>query len=162
MWCAFCLLSRWSLRPSSALGSTHSFRGKLWIRIRWTKTLKIYFIDIMLSNQDFYFYLNKGEYPYFVRIFVLPFKVWTHYPLTYWVCLFSFTSVESEHSESAKTMCALGVWQEAVLPGGLRGWKLSETFRSNLRVALLGGWVCGWYSILYDRVHIKMEILIVL
>ncbi|XP_077291651.1 general transcription factor IIH subunit 4 marionette [Arctopsyche grandis] len=44
-----------------------------------------------------------------------------------------------EHNEVCKSLSELSVWQEAPIPGGLLGWTLSQSFKKNLKVALLGG-----------------------
>ena len=49
----------------------------------------------------------------------------------------------SEHAEAVKVLTELRVWQEQAIAGGLPGWILSEIFRINLKVALLGGSVNG-------------------
>ncbi|KAG7301158.1 hypothetical protein JYU34_014006 [Plutella xylostella] len=44
-----------------------------------------------------------------------------------------------EQNKSCETLSELSVWQEAPIPGGLPGWILSQSFKKNLKVALLGG-----------------------
>ena len=40
-----------------------------------------------------------------------------------------------------KVLGELRVWQEQAIAGGLPGWTLSDVFRQNLKIALLGGCV---------------------
>ena len=40
---------------------------------------------------------------------------------------------------SSKSLSDLGIWKETSMPGGLPAWILDKTFRSNLRVVLIGG-----------------------
>ncbi|XP_050352639.1 general transcription factor IIH subunit 4 [Nymphalis io] len=44
-----------------------------------------------------------------------------------------------EQSKACEALSELSVWQEAPIPGGLPGWMLSQSFKKNLKVALLGG-----------------------
>ncbi|XP_052719851.1 general transcription factor IIH subunit 4-like isoform X1 [Crassostrea angulata] len=44
-----------------------------------------------------------------------------------------------EHKFAAKVLSELRVWHEQQMQGGLLGWVLNGTFRSNMKVALLGG-----------------------
>lgn len=44
-----------------------------------------------------------------------------------------------EQSKACEALSELSVWQEAPIPGGLPGWLLSQSFKKNLKVALLGG-----------------------
>ncbi|CAH0724124.1 unnamed protein product, partial [Brenthis ino] len=44
-----------------------------------------------------------------------------------------------EQSKACEALSELSVWQEAPIPGGLPGWILSQSFKKNLKVALLGG-----------------------
>ena len=44
-----------------------------------------------------------------------------------------------EHKFAAKVLSDLRVWHEQQMQGGLLGWTLNSTFRSNMKVALLGG-----------------------
>ncbi|CAH2240924.1 jg9660 [Pararge aegeria aegeria] len=44
-----------------------------------------------------------------------------------------------EQSKACEALSELFVWQEAPIPGGLPGWMLSQSFKKNLKVALLGG-----------------------
>ncbi|XP_068620323.1 general transcription factor IIH subunit 4 [Battus philenor] len=44
-----------------------------------------------------------------------------------------------EQSKSCEALSELSVWQEAPIPGGLPGWILAQSFKKNLKVALLGG-----------------------
>ncbi|KAJ2948759.1 hypothetical protein O0L34_g8019 [Tuta absoluta] len=44
-----------------------------------------------------------------------------------------------EQSKACETLSELSVWQEAPIPGGLPGWILAQSFKKNLKVALLGG-----------------------
>ena len=43
------------------------------------------------------------------------------------------------HTKCTEILTSLRVWHEHSLPGGLPGWLLNEVFRTNLKVALLGG-----------------------
>ncbi|KAI0227478.1 General transcription factor IIH subunit 4 [Lamellibrachia satsuma] len=45
----------------------------------------------------------------------------------------------SAHLAAVKALGDLRVWCEQSLPGGLPGWILSDTFRENLKIGLLGG-----------------------
>ncbi|KAK2148342.1 hypothetical protein LSH36_501g01137 [Paralvinella palmiformis] len=45
----------------------------------------------------------------------------------------------SMHTKCTEILTSLRVWHEHSLPGGLPGWLLNEVFRTNLKVALLGG-----------------------
>ncbi|CAG5020016.1 unnamed protein product [Parnassius apollo] len=44
-----------------------------------------------------------------------------------------------EQSKACEALSELSVWQEAPIPGGLPGWMLAQSFKKNLKVALLGG-----------------------
>ncbi|XP_049877411.1 general transcription factor IIH subunit 4 [Pectinophora gossypiella] len=44
-----------------------------------------------------------------------------------------------EQSKACEALSELSVWQEAPIPGGLPGWILAQSFKKNLKVALLGG-----------------------
>ncbi|XP_034835175.1 general transcription factor IIH subunit 4 [Maniola hyperantus] len=44
-----------------------------------------------------------------------------------------------EQSKACEALSELFVWQEAPIPGGLPGWMLTQSFKKNLKVALLGG-----------------------
>ncbi|XP_014679157.1 PREDICTED: general transcription factor IIH subunit 4-like [Priapulus caudatus] len=44
-----------------------------------------------------------------------------------------------EHNSAVKTLAGLRIWNEVHMPGGLRAWLLKNTFRVQLRIALLGG-----------------------
>ncbi|XP_015790063.1 general transcription factor IIH subunit 4 [Tetranychus urticae] len=44
-----------------------------------------------------------------------------------------------EHLESVKLLSDLRIWSESPIHGGLPGFKLNNTFKNNLQVALLGG-----------------------
>ncbi|CAG9564351.1 unnamed protein product [Danaus chrysippus] len=44
-----------------------------------------------------------------------------------------------EQHKACEALSELSVWQEAPIPGGLPGWMLSQSFKKNLKVALLGG-----------------------
>ncbi|CAH2089085.1 unnamed protein product [Euphydryas editha] len=44
-----------------------------------------------------------------------------------------------EQSKACEALSELSVWQEAPIPGGLPGWLLSQSFKKNLKIALLGG-----------------------
>lgn len=44
-----------------------------------------------------------------------------------------------KHAEALDTICALHIWNDFPVPGGLPGWILSPTFRKNIKTALLGG-----------------------
>ncbi|KAI1290376.1 General transcription factor IIH subunit 4 [Halotydeus destructor] len=46
---------------------------------------------------------------------------------------------QSDHEEAVRSLNSLKIWSENPMPGGLPGWLLKETFRKNLKVALLGG-----------------------
>uniref|UniRef100_K1PW55 General transcription factor IIH subunit 4 n=1 Tax=Magallana gigas TaxID=29159 RepID=K1PW55_MAGGI len=48
-------------------------------------------------------------------------------------------AVFREHKFAAKVLSELRVWHEQQMQGGLLGWVLNGTFRSNMKVALLGG-----------------------
>lgn len=50
-----------------------------------------------------------------------------------------FLHLLSEHAAAVKTLSDLCVWQDHSLPGGLPGYMLTEVFRQNLKVVLLGG-----------------------
>lgn len=41
--------------------------------------------------------------------------------------------------ESATYLTELRIWEEAAMPGGLPAWILDRVFRSNLKIALVGG-----------------------
>jgi transcription initiation factor TFIIH subunit 4 len=41
--------------------------------------------------------------------------------------------------ESTSALSDLGLWQETSMPGGLPAWILDKTFRSNLKIVLIGG-----------------------
>ena len=43
------------------------------------------------------------------------------------------------HQHAASVLSDLHVWVNHSLPGGFQGWILNTTFRSNLKIALLGG-----------------------
>ncbi|ELT91478.1 hypothetical protein CAPTEDRAFT_18660 [Capitella teleta] len=49
------------------------------------------------------------------------------------------SSNQTEHTAAVKSLSDLCVWQDHCLPGGLPGYLLSDVFRTNLKVALLGG-----------------------
>ena len=49
--------------------------------------------------------------------------------------------VLSDSIVATKALSDLKVWIEQPLPGGLPGWLLNDTFRKNLKIALLGGYV---------------------
>ncbi|CAH0401097.1 unnamed protein product [Chilo suppressalis] len=44
-----------------------------------------------------------------------------------------------EQSKAGEALSELSVWQEAPIPGGMPGWMLAQSFKKNLKVALLGG-----------------------
>ncbi|XP_052755713.1 general transcription factor IIH subunit 4 [Galleria mellonella] len=44
-----------------------------------------------------------------------------------------------EQSKACEALSELSVWQEAPIPGGMPGWMLAQSFKKNLKVALLGG-----------------------
>ncbi|CAH0589926.1 unnamed protein product [Chrysodeixis includens] len=44
-----------------------------------------------------------------------------------------------EQAKSCEALSELLVWQEAPIPGGMPGWMLAQSFKKNLKVALLGG-----------------------
>jgi len=44
-----------------------------------------------------------------------------------------------EQFQCVQTLKELRVWQEMPMPGGLPGWIISNVFRKNLKIALLGG-----------------------
>ncbi|XP_060805639.1 general transcription factor IIH subunit 4 [Amyelois transitella] len=44
-----------------------------------------------------------------------------------------------EQSKASEALSELLVWQEAPIPGGMPGWMLAQSFKKNLKVALLGG-----------------------
>ncbi|XP_013137381.1 PREDICTED: RNA polymerase II transcription factor B subunit 2 isoform X1 [Papilio polytes] len=44
-----------------------------------------------------------------------------------------------EQSKACEALSELSVWQEAPIPGGLPGWILAQSFKKNLKAALLGG-----------------------
>ncbi|GBP25834.1 General transcription factor IIH subunit 4 [Eumeta japonica] len=44
-----------------------------------------------------------------------------------------------EQNKACEALSELSVWQEAPIPGGLPGWILAQSFKKNLKVALLGG-----------------------
>ncbi|XP_047997059.1 general transcription factor IIH subunit 4 [Leguminivora glycinivorella] len=44
-----------------------------------------------------------------------------------------------EQIKAAEALSELSVWQDAPIPGGLPGWMLAQSFKKNLKVALLGG-----------------------
>ncbi|KAJ0174375.1 hypothetical protein K1T71_010521 [Dendrolimus kikuchii] len=44
-----------------------------------------------------------------------------------------------EQAKSCEALSELSVWQEAPIPGGMPGWMLAQSFKKNLKVALLGG-----------------------
>ncbi|XP_074652344.1 general transcription factor IIH subunit 4-like isoform X2 [Tubulanus polymorphus] len=48
-------------------------------------------------------------------------------------------SCDKKYNETSKILKDLKVLQEEVIPGGLRGWILNSTFKSNFKIALLGG-----------------------
>lgn len=37
----------------------------------------------------------------------------------------------------------LGVWRSTAIRGGLPAWELTPTFKQNLKISLLGGYVCA-------------------
>lgn len=41
--------------------------------------------------------------------------------------------------EASSALTSLGIWKEAAMPGGLPAWILDKTFRTNLKVVLIGG-----------------------
>ena len=41
--------------------------------------------------------------------------------------------------EASKALSELGIWQDTSMPGGLPAWILDKTFRTNLKVVLVGG-----------------------
>ena len=42
-------------------------------------------------------------------------------------------------SQAISAMTTLGIWQETAMPGGLPAWILDNTFRTNLKIVLVGG-----------------------
>ncbi|PZC76209.1 hypothetical protein B5X24_HaOG204889 [Helicoverpa armigera] len=44
-----------------------------------------------------------------------------------------------EQAKACEALSELSVWQEAPIPGGMPGWMLAQSFKKNLKVALLGG-----------------------
>ncbi|KAL0870192.1 hypothetical protein ABMA27_006336 [Loxostege sticticalis] len=44
-----------------------------------------------------------------------------------------------EQNKACEALSELSVWQEAPIPGGMPGWMLAQSFKKNLKVALLGG-----------------------
>ncbi|XP_041371329.1 general transcription factor IIH subunit 4-like [Gigantopelta aegis] len=46
---------------------------------------------------------------------------------------------QEEHASMVQSLSDLHVWHELPLPGGMPGWLLNNTFRTNMRIALLGG-----------------------
>lgn len=44
-----------------------------------------------------------------------------------------------EQCKACEALSELSVWQEAPIPGGMPGWMLAQSFKKNLKVALLGG-----------------------
>ncbi|CAK1550273.1 unnamed protein product [Leptosia nina] len=44
-----------------------------------------------------------------------------------------------EQNKACEALSELSVWHEAPIPGGLPGWLLAQSFKKNLKVALLGG-----------------------
>ncbi|XP_053614279.1 general transcription factor IIH subunit 4 [Plodia interpunctella] len=44
-----------------------------------------------------------------------------------------------DQSKACEALSELSVWQEAPIPGGMPGWMLAQSFKKNLKVALLGG-----------------------
>lgn len=45
----------------------------------------------------------------------------------------------SEHRLAVRGLSDLRIWYEQPLPGGMQGWLLNNTFKSNMKTALLGG-----------------------
>lgn len=45
----------------------------------------------------------------------------------------------SDHKEAINILCELRIWVQLSLKGGLPAYSLSDTFRSSLKKALLGG-----------------------
>lgn len=45
----------------------------------------------------------------------------------------------SEHRIGTRALSELRIWYEQPLPGGMQGWILNSTFKTNMKTALLGG-----------------------
>lgn len=45
----------------------------------------------------------------------------------------------SEQKLAVTALTDLRVWHEETMTGGLQGWALNQTFRRNMKIALLGG-----------------------
>ncbi|XP_013394189.1 general transcription factor IIH subunit 4 [Lingula anatina] len=56
---------------------------------------------------------------------------------------------QEEHQQACQVLSELRVWQNHQLPGGLTGWMLNETYRWNLKTALLGGGT-SWTSAILE------------
>ena len=59
--------------------------------------------------------------------------------------------------QATKVLNSLGMWEDCVLPGGLQAWRINESFRINLKVALLGGYVNNHENILFSF-HVEYSI----
>jgi len=67
-----------------------------------------------------------------------------HFPLVFKFLLSDYTKLSiilflSEHRQSVRGLSELRIWYEQPLPGGMQGWLLNNTFKSNMKTALLGG-----------------------
>lgn len=55
----------------------------------------------------------------------------------------STTALHRNHDECVAVLAGLRLWHSQQLQGGLQGYILNPVFKDNLRIALLGGYVCS-------------------
>jgi len=48
-------------------------------------------------------------------------------------------SYKEKAKESSTALTELGIWKDTAMPGGMKAWILDKTFRTNLKVVLVGG-----------------------
>ena len=50
---------------------------------------------------------------------------------------------QANHGDKAKeastALSDLGIWKDTAMPGGLPAWILDKTFRTNLKIVMIGG-----------------------
>ncbi|CAG2237501.1 general transcription factor IIH subunit 4-like [Mytilus galloprovincialis] len=61
---------------------------------------------------------------------------------------------QDEQKQAVTALTDLRVWHEETMTGGLQGWKMNQTFRKNMKIALLGGgnpWTSGGEQLAPDK-----------
>ena len=91
--------------------------------------------ESLLCYQDFFLVNNELPSQFVMRLFYVEQAV-PQAVVQSWI---NQASYGDKAKEASKALSELGIWQDTSMPGGLPAWILDKTFRTNLKVVLVGG-----------------------